>query len=462
MAPAAAIFDLDRTLLPGASGRVLAEELRAHGVINRDPFVLEAALFALFDRFGETLPGMLLTRQGVRFSNGWDQQAVRAAGQAAAERLIEQVQPYAWRLIEEHRRAGRLLVMATTSPEDLALPLGKALGFDDVLATRYDAREGAYSGRVDGAFVWGLRKRRAVRDWAADNDVELRASFAYSDSFYDLPLLRSVGHPVAVNPDPRLEVVARCLGWPVRNLDVPEGVPKLVGIEPHRALGAVVRPQSMRFARFDIDATEHIPSSGPAIIAANHRSYFDPIAIAVALARQGRVGRFMAKQEIFDAPGIGTLARAMGAIPVERGSGADTPLVAAAHALAAGEIVVILPQGTIPRGEAFFDRELVGRRGVAVLARMTGAPVVPMGLWGTEAVWPRSARVPAVWNVLDPPTVRVRAGKPIRLRSANDDVAVRSVMRAIQRLLPHLPDRGGPTADEVARTYPRGVAAVAQ
>ncbi len=51
---------------------MLAEELRAHGVINRDPFALEAALFALFDKFGETLPGMLLTRQGVRFSNGWD------------------------------------------------------------------------------------------------------------------------------------------------------------------------------------------------------------------------------------------------------------------------------------------------------------------------------------------------------------------------------------------------------
>ena len=461
MARAAAIFDLDRTLLPGASGRVLAEELRARGVINRDPFVLEGALFALFDKFGETLSSMLLTRQGVRFSEGWNLRDVRAAGTAAAERLVDHVQPYAWRLIDDHRRAGRLLVMATTSPEDLAEPLGRALGFDHVLATRYGVRDDAYSGRVDGGFVWGNGKRRAVREWASANDVDLRASFAYSDSFYDLPLLRAVGHPVAVNPDPRLEVVARCLGWPVRNLDVPEGVPKLAGVEPHRALGAIVRPQSMRFARFDIAATEHIPRSGPAIIAANHRSYFDPLAIAVALARQGRVGRFMAKREIFDTPVVGAIARAMGAIPVDRGSGADTPLVAAAQALAAGEIVVILPQGTIPRGEAFFDAELVGRRGVAVLARMSGAPVVPMGLWGTEAVWPRNARLPAVWNVLDPPTVRVRAGKPIRLRSANDDTAVRSVMRAIQKLLPDASDRSRPTAAEIARTYPRGVATVA-
>jgi len=466
MARAAAIFDLDRTLLPGASGRVLAEVLRAHGVINRDPFALEAALFAVFDKLGETLPSMLLTRQGARFSEGWELRAVQAAGQAAAERLADHVQPYAWRLIDEHRRAGRRLVMATTSPEDLAVPLGEVLGFDDVLATHYGVRDGAYTGRVDGPFVWGSTKRRVVREWAADNEIDLRASFAYSDSFYDLPLLRAVGHPVAVNPDPRLEVVARFLGWPVRSLDVPEGVPKIVGLEPHRALGAIVRPESMRFARFDIAATEHISRTGSAIIAANHRSYFDPLAIAVALARQGRVGRFMAKREIFDAPVVGAIARAMGAIPVDRGSGADTPLVAAAQALAAGEIVVILPQGTIPRGEAFFETELVGRRGVAVLARMSGAPVVPMGLWGTEVVWPRSARVPAVWpavwNVPDPPTVRVCAGKPIRLRNANDDTAVRSVTRAIQKLLPDESSRARPTATEIARTYPRSVAAVAR
>ena len=163
---------------------------------------------------------MLLTRQAVRFTEGWNLAAVRAAGSAAAKRLVDHVQPYAWRLIDDHRRADRLLVMATTSPYDLASPLSAALGFDHVLATRYGVREDTHTGRVDGGFVWGTGKCRAVREWAAANDVDLRESFAYSDSFYDLPLLRAVGHPVAVNPDPRLEVVARCLGWRVRNLDV--------------------------------------------------------------------------------------------------------------------------------------------------------------------------------------------------------------------------------------------------
>ena len=462
MAQAAAIFDLDRTLLAGASGRVLAEELRTHGVIDRGASRFEAPLFAVFERFGETFPSMLLTRHGVRFTAGWDVRAVRAAGNAAAARLIGQVQPYAQRLIDDHRREGRLLVMATTSPDDLAAPLGRALGFDRVLATRYGVRNGAYCGQVDGPFVWGNGKRQVVREWATDNDVDLRASFAYSDSFYDLPLLRTVGHPVAVNPDPRLEIVARSLRWSVRHLDVPEGVPKLGGVELHRALSAVVRPELVRFARFDIAATEHIPRNGAAIVAVNHRSYFDPVAILMALAKQGRVGRFMAKQEIFDAPVIGGLVRAMGAIPVERGTGSDKPLVEAARALAAGEVVVIMPQGTIPRGESFFESELVGRRGVAELARMSAAPVVPMGLWGTEAVWPRSARLPAILNVLDPPTVRVRVGKPIRMRSADDDAAVRSVMRAIEKLLPLRAERNAPIEADVARTYPRGFSSVAR
>ena len=224
MARAAAIFDLDRTLLPGASGRVLAEQLRASGVIDRDPFVREPALFSVFDRIGETLPGMLLTRQGVRFTEGWYLSAVRAAGNAAARRLVDRLQPYARRLIDDHVRDGRLVVMATTSPE-------------------------------------------------TENDVDLRESFAYSDSFNDRPLLRIVGHPVAVNPDPRLGVIARFRGWPVRHLDVPQGVLKLAGVELHRALTAVVRPQSIRFARFDVAATEHMPRRGSAIVAANHRSY---------------------------------------------------------------------------------------------------------------------------------------------------------------------------------------------
>ena len=64
-------------------------------------------------------------------------------------------------------------------------------------------------------------------------------------------------------------------------------------------------------------------------------------------------------------------------------------------------MVAIMPEGTIPRGPAFFDPELKGRWGAARLAQMTGAPVIPVGMWGTEKVWPRSSRLPNVFNVTD-------------------------------------------------------------
>ena len=125
--------------------------------------------------------------------------------------------------------------------------------------------------------------------------------------------------------------------------------------------------------------------------------------------------RFLGKKEVFDAPIVGQLAAAMGGIRVERGTGSDEPLQAAAEALEAGELVAIMPQGTIPRGRAFFDPELKGRWGAARLAQLTEAPVIPVGLWGTEKVWPRSARLPNVLNVADPPLITVRVGSPVEL-----------------------------------------------
>ncbi len=88
---------------------------------------------------------------------------------------------------------------------------------------------------------------------------------------------------------------------------------------------------------------------------------------------------------------VGQLARAIGGIAVDRGHDVGASLRAAESALKAGEVVIVLPQGTIPRGDEFFDVELKGKTGTARLVASTGAAVVPIGLWGTERVWPRSA-----------------------------------------------------------------------
>jgi putative phosphoserine phosphatase/1-acylglycerol-3-phosphate O-acyltransferase len=457
MAQGAAFFDLDRTLLRGASGPVIGEALKQAGVTDRS-IPGEQLVYRLYDVFGENRPSMEITRRAVRFASGWVREQVQEAGELAAEALASTIQPLAKPIFDEHRAAGRALVLATTTPYDLVKPLADALGFDAVVATRYGEKDGKYDGTLEGEFVWGPGKLRAIQAWAEERGVDLKESWAYSDSFYDLPMLGAVKHPVAVNPDPRMLVVALIRRWPVVHLDVPAGVPKLLGVEPQQAVLALARPELVPYARFDISGVEHIPAEGPAIVVGNHRSYFDPMALGMALAKRGRPVRFLGKKEVFDAPIVGQLARAMGGIRVERGTGSDEPLAEAAAALEMGEIVAMMPQGTIPRGPAFFDPVLKGRWGAARLAAMTGAPVIPVGLWGTEKVWPRSERLPNLLALRHPPTVTIRVGPPVEgLTGESPDADTKTIMAAITKLLPaEARKKRTPTQEELARTYPGG------
>ncbi len=121
-------------------------------------------------------------------------------------------------------------------------------------------------------------------------------------------------------------------------------------------------------------------------------------------------------------------------------------------------MVAVLPQGTIPRGRAFFDPELKGKSGAARLAAMTGAPVVPVGVWGTEAVWPRRSRLPNVTNVLHPPTVTVRVGGAVQLAYDDPRGDTARIMRAITALLPDAARQPVvPTAAQLVAATPPGM-----
>lgn len=455
----AAIFDLDRTLLVGASGPVLSDALQEAG-LRSGSVPGERFLFEVFNRVGETLPSMVIARQGATLARGKSRHAVRQAARTAAPRLAALVPPFARAEFERHRAANRVLVIATTTPRDLVEPLAELLGFDDVIATTYEHDENEiYTGRLDGPFVWNSGKASAVRDWSIRADVDLDRSYAYSDSVYDLPLLSSVGFPHAVNPDPRLQIVAATRRWPILHFDVSPGVVKVpvANVEVQRLALEFARPSMFPFARFDIGGVENVPIDGPAILCGNHRSYFDVFAMAVTVARTGRTVRFLGKKEVFEAPVIGQLASALGGIRVDRGTGSDEPLQFAEEALAAGEMVAIMPEGTIPRGPAFFDPVLKGRWGAARLAMATKAPVVPVGLWGTEKVWPRSSRIPHVLNVTNPPLVRIRVGEPILLRGKQPEPATKRIMKAITALLPdEARMTRTPSEAEMLLTYPPG------
>ncbi|HZN12740.1 MAG TPA: HAD-IB family hydrolase [Acidimicrobiales bacterium] len=457
MGRGAAFFDLDRTLLKGASGPLITEALQQAGIAPQRSLPGQGLLYRMFDLVGETLPSMALARAAAFIAKGWSAEAVRQAGKAAAEKLEDLVAPYARPLIQEHRDAGRPVVLATTTPYDLVSSLAERLAFDDVIATHYAEDAGIYTGRLEGEFVWANGKLSAVKRWAAEHDVDLADSYAYSDSIYDTPLLSAVGHPNAVNADARLLAMALVRRWPILNLDVPPGVPKLLGVEPFDVIRLTARPELFPYARFDIDGTDLIPDHGAAIIVANHRSYFDTAAVGITVIQGGRAPRFLGKKEVFDAPVIGPLAKALGGIRVDRGSGSGEPMDEAARALQAGEVVTLMPQGTIPRGRKFFEPVLEGRTGAARLAALTRAPVIPIGLWGTEHVWPRSSRLPNVTNIGNPPVVRTRVGRPVELQYDDARADTERIMQAIVDLLPpEARERYEPTAEEIKRATPAG------
>ncbi len=452
---AAALFDLDRTLVAGTSATAFGEGLAAAGITRRR-VPGAGALAASYQMMGETALTAAAARLAARVTSGWSVDLVGQAAEAAADELMTRVQPYAPGVIDEHRAAGRLVVLATTSPEPLVRPFAERLGLDAVVATRWATDNGTYTGAIDGPLVWGRGKLQAVQAWAEDERVDLRGSYAYSDSYYDAPLLAGVGTAVAVNPDARLAALARLRGWPIRHFDLPEGVPKFAGRELQEWTRFLQRPELLSNVRLDIAGVEKIPREGAVIAVFNHRSYFDSAVVGTVLAQTGRSFRFLGKKEVFDAPLIGVFSRMAGGIRVNRSSGSDDPLEAAVKVLRAGEAIALAPEGTIPRGPAFFATELRGRWGAARLAAATGAPVVPIGLWGTEKVWPRNSRLPRL-TFAEPPEIRVRVGDPVPLRYRSTESDTKKIMAALMDLLP--PEARvakHPTAEELAATYPPG------
>jgi HAD superfamily hydrolase (TIGR01490 family) len=119
----------------------------------------------------------------------------------------------------EHQDAGRPIFICTAASQEMAELMAVVLTFDGAIGTVSEVRDGAYTGAEGGPFMYREGKAVAIRELAEREQIDLRESYAYSDSESDLPMLRAVGHPVAVNPDTELARVAREEGWEVLRFD---------------------------------------------------------------------------------------------------------------------------------------------------------------------------------------------------------------------------------------------------
>ena len=213
---AAAFFDLDRTLMAGSSAYHFGRASYRLGHLRRRQLArdavdqirvrlrgaTDAAVNALLDR---VLAG-IKDRRVVDLAR---MQPDILAG------ILPRVYPQMLAVVREHQDAGRPSYIVSAASQEMVETLAFVLAMDGAIGTRSEIRDGVYTGRLAGPFVYGEGKASALREFAQREGIDLSASWAYSDSASDLPMLEAVGNPVAVNPDAELAATARREGWQV-------------------------------------------------------------------------------------------------------------------------------------------------------------------------------------------------------------------------------------------------------
>jgi HAD superfamily hydrolase (TIGR01490 family) len=213
---AAAFFDLDRTLMAGSSGFHWARAAYRAGLLSRRQIAADAYANVQFRLRGSTdeQTDEIKTRLGAWLAGRRVRELERLAPGVLAG-VLPRLYPTMLQIAYDHQDAGRPVYICTAASQGTADMLAHVLGFDGAAGTGLEERDGVYTGRLAGPFCYGEGKPLRMRELAEAEGLSLADSYAYSDSASDIPMLRAVGHPVAVNPDAELARVAAEEGWDV-------------------------------------------------------------------------------------------------------------------------------------------------------------------------------------------------------------------------------------------------------
>lgn len=212
-----AVFDLDRTLLPGSSLVALARAMAAGRLLARRRLAGGLLRDAFFRRHGASDAEVERVRAAVlRHVAGIEAELLRGLLDDVGERLAAQVRPGARLLVDRHLAAGDFVVVLSASPQELVEAVATRLGAHRAVGTRAGIADGRYTGDLMGPFCYGAGKvERLQQDVGAD---ALVGAAGYADSASDLPVLEACSDPVAVNPDRRLRAIAADRNWPILRL----------------------------------------------------------------------------------------------------------------------------------------------------------------------------------------------------------------------------------------------------
>ena len=213
-----AIFDLDNTLIGGDSDYLWGCFVCEQGLVDGDEFAARNEQF-----YADYQAGKLDIRAYLRFALsplvGQAPETLAAWHRKFMATKIEPIMlPKAAALIESHRTRGHELLIVTATNHFITRPIADTLGIAELLACEAEMVDGRYTGEPSGVPSYHEGKVTRLRAWLADRDTTLDGAYFYSDSHNDLPLLKLVDHPVAVDPDPTLLAHAEAAGWPVISL----------------------------------------------------------------------------------------------------------------------------------------------------------------------------------------------------------------------------------------------------
>ena len=236
MTRSAAFFDLDKTILATSSALAFARPFYRGGLISRSDVVRSAYAQFIFLASGADHDQMETMRRYMSdLVTGWDVAKVRDIVAETIDVIIDPaIYDEAVALIEEHRASGRDVVIISSSGTEVVEPIGERLGVDIAVGSQLGIEDGRYTGEIL-FYAYGEGKAQAMRELAAERGYDLTASYAYTDSITDLPMLNLVGYPTAVNPDDDLRRIAAERDWPVLDFAKPVSLRTRLPIEKRQA-----------------------------------------------------------------------------------------------------------------------------------------------------------------------------------------------------------------------------------
>ncbi len=396
-----AFFDFDGTLIDGYSALAFFQErIKAGDMSGREIFrtLIESVNV---ERRGHDVSELM--NIAVSAQAGKPLGDLESFGRKIFQnKIAAMIYPDARILLEAHRQAGHTIVLASSATPPQIAPAADDLGIEYILCTEMADADGVFTGMIRGPIRWGEAKATAVKEFAAEYDIDLGQSYCYSNGAEDVPFLTVAGHPRPLNPDDDLVRIAAEHDWPTARFTMPHRHNPLTlarsgaaigwlgfGVAAGAAIALLNRDRAMGAAvaagvgsdlalatagiKLNIVGEQHLWSDRPAVFLFNHQSQLDMLLIGSMLRRDFTA---VAKKELSHDPIFAPIGYLVDVAYVDRANrtAALAALAPAVDALKQGKSLIIAPEGT----RSPTPRLLPFKKGGFHMAMDAGVPIVPI------------------------------------------------------------------------------------